>query len=81
MLGKQECYNDAMLPATILQQTAARAGEWSIPLILALMCVVVASSLALAVSIGLARRIQAISNQTRSDANDEDRDRDTRSDQ
>jgi uncharacterized membrane protein len=65
-----------MLPVyTVLQQIAERNDARPAILILAVVCVVVTSSLALAVSIGLARRIQEIGDQgpqrTPSDADDD----------
>lgn len=53
------CYNNHMIVTTLLQQADATA-LLSAKLILAIVCVIVASSLALGVCVGLMRRIQTI---------------------
>ena len=62
--GKGQCYNATMVFVIIqLLQTDGPIQVTSVRIILALVCVIVASSMALGVAVGLSRRIQTIADQ------------------
>jgi hypothetical protein len=65
------CYNSVMPFVALLAQTTPIDPQLTTRLVLALLCVVVLSSIAFGITFGLARRIAMIANQPSSQSDDD----------